>query len=61
MSPSRLAGLRYLCGVRRVRMVYNLMLASRCESLVRDQDWRLFKPPPKQERQELVAPAVAAC
>jgi hypothetical protein len=28
--------------------------------LVRDPDWRLFKPPPGQE-QDLVAPAAAAC
>ena len=31
------------------------------ENLVRDPDWRLFRPPPKQERQELVAPVAAAC
>ncbi len=31
------------------------------ENLVRDPDWRLFKPPPKQERPELVAPVAVAC
>ena len=31
------------------------------ENLVRDPDWRLFKPPPKQERQDLIAPVAAAC
>ena len=31
------------------------------ENLVRDLDWRLFRPPPKQERPELVAPVTVAC
>lgn len=31
------------------------------ERLVRDPDWRLFEPPPGQERQEQVAPLAAVC
>ena len=31
------------------------------ENLIRDPDWRLFKPPPGQELQEPVAPLAAAC
>ena len=31
------------------------------ESLVRDPDWRLFKPPPGLECQEMVAPVAVAC
>lgn len=31
------------------------------ECLIRDPDWRLFKPPPKQEPPETVAPLAAAC
>ena len=31
------------------------------ECLIRDPDWRLFKPPPGQERQDLVAPLAAVC
>ncbi|MBI1657330.1 MAG: hypothetical protein IS632_00940, partial [Thaumarchaeota archaeon] len=31
------------------------------ENLIRDPDWRLFKPPPDQERQKLVAPVAIAC
>ena len=31
------------------------------ECLIRDPDWRLFKPPPGQGHQELVAPVAAAC
>ena len=31
------------------------------ECLIRDPDWRLFKPPPGQEHREQVAPVAAAC
>ena len=31
------------------------------ECLIRDPDWRLFKPPPGQEHQELAAPVAVAC
>ena len=31
------------------------------ECLIRDPDWRLFKPPPGQEHQEPVAPLAAVC
>ena len=31
------------------------------ENLIRDPDWRLFKPPPDQECQKLVAPVAVAC
>ena len=31
------------------------------ECLVRDPDWRPFKPPPGQEHREQVAPVAAAC
>jgi hypothetical protein len=31
------------------------------ECLVRDPDWGLFKPPPAQEHQKVVAPVAAVC